>query len=103
MTKAELVKAIFKSGATSTQQDAGKALDAIFNILKGCLVAGDSITLPNFGTFKIVERAARKGRNPATGEEIDIAASKTVKFTPSRAFVNEVRETKLGEIPETPS
>lgn len=92
MTKAELVKAIFKSGATSTQQEAGKSLDAIFDTLKDCLVAGDSITLPNFGTFKIVERSARKGRNPATGEEIDIPASKAVKFTPAAALKKSVSE-----------
>lgn len=48
MTKAELVKAIFKSGATATKQEAGKALGAVIDILKGSLVAGDVITLPNF-------------------------------------------------------
>lgn len=86
MTKTELIKAIAKSGAASTLQEAGTALDAIFEALKDCLVAGEPINFQNFGTFKIEERSARKGRNPRTGEEIDIPAQKTVKFSPAKSL-----------------
>jgi DNA-binding protein HU-beta len=52
---------------------------------------GDTVTLVGFGTFKVVERKARKGRNPQTGEEIDIKASKAPKFTPGKALKEAVK------------
>jgi DNA-binding protein HU-beta len=80
MTKADLVKLLSeKTGAT--QSEASKAIDAVFEGLKGALVNGEAITVVGFGTLKVMERSERQGRNPRTGEAITIAAQKTVKFS----------------------
>jgi DNA-binding protein HU-beta len=63
-----------------TKSNATKAINSLFDIIAEKLKAGDSIQIPGFGNFEVRERAARKGRNPQTGEEIDIAASKVPAF-----------------------
>jgi DNA-binding protein HU-beta len=68
---------------------AEQAQKAVIEIFSSTLEKGDSISLVGFGSFKVVERAAREGRNPSTGEKIQIPASKTVKFTPSKSFKGE--------------
>lgn len=79
MNKAELVSAIAeKSGLT--QVDAKKALEAFVGVTGTTLKKGDKVTLVGFGTFSVVQRAARKGRNPQTKKEIKIPAKKVVKF-----------------------
>ncbi|MDB5368628.1 MAG: family DNA-binding protein [Roseomonas sp.] len=65
-----------------TQADA--ALKAVLGALGDALGEGREVRLAGFGSFAISARAARKGRNPATGEEVDIAASKSVKFKPAK-------------------
>lgn len=62
------------------------AFNAVIACLSEALQNGDSLTIKGFGTFHVVERAARQGRNPRTGEVMSIAASKNVKFTPSSAL-----------------
>jgi DNA-binding protein HU-beta len=62
------------------------AYDGLFTLLAETLKKGDSVAISGFGSFKVVERKARKGRNPRTGEEIRIPASKAVKFTPGKAL-----------------
>lgn len=80
MNKTELVKAI--ADATElTQKSATDALDAFMESVTAALKAGDKVTLVGFGTFSVAERAARTGRNPKTGEELKIAASKAPKFS----------------------
>jgi len=81
MNKADFVQAIAERMG-STQTDAGKSLDATIAIISEALANGDEVKLPGFGTFQVVERAATKGRNPRTGEEIVIPASKQPKFKP---------------------
>jgi DNA-binding protein HU-beta len=61
-----------------------QVLDETLNEIRNSLESGDSVTLRGFGNFKVTERAARKGRNPRTGEEIDIAAGKRVSFKLSK-------------------
>ncbi len=79
MNKQELVSAIAtESGLTKT--DSEKALNAITSAIKGAMVKGENVQMIGFGTFSISERAARTGRNPQTGKEIQIAAKKVVKF-----------------------
>jgi len=79
MTKAEFVASVAeKTGLTKAA--AAEAVDAFVGTVAEVLKAGDKITFPGFGTFSVSERAARKGRNPATGAEIQIAASKSGKF-----------------------
>lgn len=60
--------------------------DTLFDLMSESLGKGDKVAVPNFGTFQISERPARKGRNPATGEEIKIAASKGVRFKASKTL-----------------
>jgi DNA-binding protein HU-beta len=60
--------------------------DLIFELMGDALAEGDKVAVPNFGTFQVSERPARKGRNPATGETIQISASKTVRFKVSKGL-----------------
>src|SRR3546814_3215598 len=75
MNKNELVEAVAASSGLS-KADAGRALDAVVGSITGALKAGESVNLIGFGTFDVRARAARTGRNPRTGEEIQIAAAK---------------------------
>jgi Bacterial nucleoid DNA-binding protein len=85
MTKAELIDAI-AAKLGGTKADAGKALDAVLDSLQEALVKGEAIKLPGFGQFEIAERGERTGRNPQTGVEIKIAASKAPKFSAGKAL-----------------
>jgi DNA-binding protein HU-beta len=85
MTKAELVEKI-ANDAELSKASAGKALDALIETIRVTLKKGDKVTIVGFGTFSVSKRAARKGRNPRTGEEIKIKASKTPKFTAGKAL-----------------
>ena len=69
---------------------AGRAVDAVFDGIAGSLKGGDSVTLVGFGTFSISDRAARSGRNPRTGETIQIKASKMPKFKAGKALKDAV-------------
>ena len=81
MNKAELISAVAeKSGLT--KKDATAVLTAIIDTVETSLKNGDSVQIMGFGTFEVRNRAARKGRNPQTGEEIEIKASKTPAFKP---------------------
>ena len=86
MTKAELVKTLKEKTSFVTLAQAEAAYDGLFAILTETLKKGDSIAISGFGKFKVVERKARKGRNPQTGEEIWIPARKAVKFTPGKSL-----------------
>ncbi len=79
MNKAELVEAI-ASEAGLSKAAAKSALDAFINTTTSALKSGDRVALVGFGSFSVSERAARKGRNPQTGKEINIAAKKVVRF-----------------------
>jgi DNA-binding protein HU-beta len=79
MNKAELVDAIAKK-TSSTKASVETTLDALMETVTGSLSKGDPVALIGFGTFSVSKRAARKGRNPATGAEIKIPASKVAKF-----------------------
>jgi DNA-binding protein HU-beta len=79
MNKSELIDAIAQQSGLS-KTDAGKALDATINSITDALKADDTVTLVGFGTFGVKERAARTGRNPQTGETLEIKASKVPSF-----------------------
>ena len=79
MNKTEFVEAIAKT-AGLTKADAGRAVEAGLEVITKALKKGDAVQITGFGTFAVAKRAARKGRNPATGKEIKIAASKAPKF-----------------------
>ena len=81
MNKGELVTAIAgESGLTKA--DSEKALNATIKCIQDSMKKGDKVALIGFGSFSVMQRAARNGRNPQTGKEIKIAAKKVVKFKP---------------------
>ena len=85
MNKKDLVKAISEK-LKITQKAAGEQLDTILEVITEELVNGGEVKISGFGTFSVAERAAREGRNPATGETIQIAASRAPKFKPATAL-----------------
>jgi len=91
MTKAELVEKIYEKGGLETKVKSEAALDAVIAAITECLASGDSITLMGFGSFKVVKRAPRTGRNPRTNEKIDIPACSVVKFVPGKALKDAVK------------
>jgi len=90
MTKAELIDKV-ASGAGLSKVDASKALDTTLNSIKVALKKGQKVTLVGFGTFLVVKRKSRKGRNPRTGDVITIPAAKVPKFTSGKALKDAVR------------
>lgn len=89
MNKSELIDAIAAS-ADISKADAGRALDSTLEAVTGALKKGDSVSLVGFGTFAVKERAAREGRNPQTGQTIQIAAAKVPGFKAGKALKDAV-------------
>lgn len=85
MNKTELIAKVAELSEL-TKKDATKAVDAVFEAISQALQAGEKVQIIGFGNFEVRERAARKGRNPQTGEEIEIAASKVPAFKPGKAL-----------------
>ena len=90
MNKTELVAAMAEKTELS-KKDAEAALKAFTDVVSEELKKGEKIQLVGFGTFEVSERAARQGVNPATGEKIQIAASKAPKFKPAKALKEAVK------------
>ncbi len=88
MNKGDLVGEVAK--VVSTKKEAQEAVDAVFAAITKSLGEGDPVTLIGFGTFKVANRAARKGRNPKTGKEINIPAKTVPRFTPGKALKDAV-------------
>ena len=83
-----------------TKGFARELIDSIFGMITTAARTGEEVSLFGFGKFKVADRAARKGRNPRTGEEVKIAASKNLKFTPARSIkssLNTKRRTKKAK------
>ncbi|MGG3493807.1 HU family DNA-binding protein, partial [Brevibacillus choshinensis] len=74
-----------------TKKDSSKAVDAILEAISNSLQNGEKVSLIGFGNFEVRERAARKGRNPQTGEEIEIASSKLPAFKPGKELKDLVK------------
>ena len=91
MNKTELIDAVAKKGEL-TKKDAEKAVNAVLDAVTDALAAGEKIQIVNFGTFEVKTRAARTGRNPKTGEAMEIAASKTPAFSAGKALKDAVNE-----------
>ena len=85
MTKIEFVDAVAKE-TEWTKKDSEEAINAVVKVITNALVAGEKLSIIGFGTFEVVERAAREGRNPKTGESLMIKACKMPKFKPGKAF-----------------
>jgi DNA-binding protein HU-beta len=93
MNKSELIEAIAADSDIS-KTAAQRVLDSVISHVIKAVTKGDTVQLIGFGSFSSGKRAARVGRNPRTGEEIKIAAAKTVKFTAGKAFKDAVNKKK---------
>jgi nucleoid DNA-binding protein len=89
MNKGDLINEVAK--VVSSKKEAQAAVDAVLATVTSALTKKDAVTLVGFGTFKAVERKARKGRNPQTGEEINIAARIVPKFVPGKALKDSLK------------
>lgn len=90
MNKNDLVTAVAASAGLS-KADAAKAVDGVFDAISGALAGGDDVRLVGFGTFAVSERTASEGRNPRTGETIQIPASKQPKFKAGKGLKDAVQ------------
>ncbi|MCM3698177.1 HU family DNA-binding protein [Paenibacillus macerans] len=90
MNKSDLISQVAESTELS-KKDVTKAVDAVFEAISTALQNGDKVQLVGFGNFEVRERSARKGRNPQTGEEIEIPASKIPAFKPGKALKDGIK------------
>lgn len=90
MNKTELIAKVAET-TELTKKDATKAVDAVLDAIAEALKSGDKVQLIGFGNFEVRERAARKGRNPQTGEEIEIASSKVPAFKPGKQLKDSIK------------
>ena len=86
MTKADLARAIYDRHGGLTNQEALRVVDILLDSIKAHLLNGESVYIVGFGTFEIVERKPRRGRNPMTGEELQLRGHHTLVFRPSRSI-----------------
>ena len=91
MNKTELVKKVAAENAL-TQKAAAAVVDSVLNAVVDSVAAGDAVSLIGFGTFSVKHRDARVGRNPATGEAMEFAASNTPVFKAGKAFKEKVNK-----------
>ncbi|MGF7184179.1 DNA-binding protein HU-beta [Desulfitispora alkaliphila] len=89
MNKTELVTSVAEK-TDMTKKDAEKVVNAVFASVEEALASGDKVQLVGFGTFEVRERASRTGRNPKTGEPIEIAAAKVPAFKAGKALKDAV-------------
>ena len=88
-SKKDIVAAVAEK-TEMTKKDSEAAVTAVFDAIAETLKDGGEVTIAGFGKFAVSERAARMGINPATGEKIEIAASKSLKFKPAKALKDEI-------------
>ncbi|MBF0153561.1 MAG: HU family DNA-binding protein [Magnetococcales bacterium] len=93
MNKTDLIDHVAKT-AELTKVQAAAALDAVVGAITNSLKSGETVSLIGFGTFSVSERAARTGRNPRTGKEIQIAAARLPKFRPGKGLKDAVDSKK---------
>ncbi len=85
MNKSDLIAAVAEATGI-TRSEAASAVDVTFEVIAGALKDGADVRLTGFGSFGVADRAAREGRNPRTGEAVEIAASRQVRFKPGKGL-----------------
>lgn len=91
MNKSELLEAVVESTDIS-KSEGTRVIEGVFSAITDALKSGEQVVLPGFGTFSVGHRAARTGRNPKTGEEIQIKASRVAKFKAGKALKEAVQD-----------
>ncbi len=86
MTKADLARAIYDRHGGISNQEAQRIVDTIFETIKNRLLAGDEVRIVGFGSLEVVTRRTRRGRNPMTGEDIQLPERRALVFRPSRSM-----------------
>ena len=89
MNKSDLINEV--ATVVSTKKEAQSVVECVISSITKAMKKGEDVVLTGFGTFKVVNRKARKGRNPYSGEEIEIKATKAPKFTPGKALKEAVK------------
>ena len=87
MTKADLVEGFYMMSGF-TKKESAEIVDSVFDQLKATLAAGENVKVSGFGSFEVKEKATRRGRNPQTGEAIEIASRRILTFKPSAVLKN---------------
>lgn len=90
MNKTELISSVAKTAGVS-KKDTEQVLNAFFSTVQETLKQNDKVQIPGFGSFEVRERAARTGRNPHTGETIEIAAAKVLAFKPEKGLKDAIQ------------
>jgi integration host factor subunit alpha len=91
MTKADIVEKIY-SATDLTKRDATEIVESVFALVKSTLETGEKIKISGFGIFEVKEKAARRGRNPQTGEVIEITPRRVLTFKPSQILKKSLNE-----------
>jgi integration host factor subunit alpha len=92
MTKAELAEAIHDKVGGLSKKEAAETVDAVFDAMKQTLERGENIKISGFGNFVVRDKEARKGRNPQTGQEIEISARRVLTFKPSQLLKDSLKQ-----------
>lgn len=92
MKKSELLTHMKEKNPNFTDDQLGESIEAIFNVVSDALTEGKRVEIRGFGAFSVKEKAARTGRNPRTGEPVEIAAKNTVHFKPGKDLKQAVNE-----------
>lgn len=99
MTKADIVDRIYKE-AGFTKKEAAELVDMVFNIIKDTLSKGEKVKISGFGNFSIRDKATRVGRNPQTGEAMNITARRVLTFKPSQILKEDITQRYSHRIDE---
>jgi integration host factor subunit alpha len=84
MIKADLARIVYETHGGMSYREAAELVDFVLESIKDRLIKGENVKLTGFGTFNVIERKARAGRNPQTGDRIELSSSRYVTFRPSR-------------------
>ncbi len=96
MTKIDLVEQVYTKVGSFSKKDAAEIVELVFDTIKATLEKGEKIKISGFGNFVVREKKARIGRNPQTGEEIEISARRVLTFKPSQVLKNILNEGEGG-------
>jgi integration host factor subunit alpha len=86
MTKADIIEAVYEKVGGFSKKEAAEIVETVFNVVKETLERGEKIKISGFGNFIVREKKSRVGRNPQTGQEIEISARKVLTFRPSQVL-----------------